>query len=652
MDPSQSALSPTKRALLALKTLQAKLDALEQAQHEPIAIIGMSCRFPGGANSPAAFWKLLQKKTDAISEVPADRWHNDKYYDSDPSMPGKTVSRSGGFIANLYDFDASFFRISPREAITLDPQQRLALELGWEALEHAGISPEAFAEAASQSVGVFLGISSIDHWQQMLAQSPDEIDAYLATGNSHSVAAGRLSFLLGVNGPSLAVDTACSSSLVAVHLACQSLRQRECELALVGGVNRILTPAASINFSKARMLSADGRCRTFDQAASGFGRAEGGGMVVLKRLSDAQAAGDRIQAVILGSATNHNGRTNGLTAPSKLAQAAVIRQALTASRLTPADVNYIETHGTGTALGDPIEVGALGQVFANAKRTDPVVLGALKTNIGHTEAAAGIAGLIKAVLAIEQGKIPANLHLDRPNSLIEWDTLPFHLPNEMTPWPTGASSRTAGVSAFGFSGTNAHLIVQSPPCQPFKTQRSTHEDRNLEQLDGACDLRVCLLPLSARSPAALNQLVARYVQYLAAHPDLKLADLCFTASVGRSHFPYRLAAVANSVLALRQILIDTLSGRSHSDCYCSDTLKSGSYQSGHLAQPSSSESPSISPSVVSLAAATADSLADVAKRYTKGETVDWSALYQGRNHTKLASPTYPFQREYYGPHMA
>ncbi len=467
MENSQASLSPTKRALLAIKALQAKLDAIEKAQREPIAIIGMSCRFPGGADSPTAFWKLLKKKTDAVSEVPVDRWPIDKYHSDEPDLPGKMVSRSGGFIPHLYDFDASFFRVSPREAITLDPQQRLALELGWESLENAGIvlgtAKGDKATGDERSVGVFLGISSIDHWQQVLAQSPEQIDAYLATGNSHSVAAGRLSFLLGVNGPSLAIDTACSSSLVALHLACQSLRQQECALALVGGVNRILTPAASINFSKARMLSVDGRCRTFDQAASGFGRAEGGGMVVLKRLSDAQAAGDRIQAVILGSATNHNGRTNGLTAPSKAAQIAVIQQALNASRLSPAAVDYIETHGTGTALGDPIEVSALGQVFADAERTEPIWLGALKTNIGHMEAAAGIAGLIKAVLAIEHKQVPANLHLEHPNPLIEWDALPFRLPDQTTPLPATANLRTAGVSAFGFNGTNAHVIVQSPP---------------------------------------------------------------------------------------------------------------------------------------------------------------------------------------------
>jgi acyl transferase domain-containing protein len=643
MENSQAVLSPTKRALLAIKTLRAKLDAIEKAQHEPIAIIGMSCRFPGGADSPTAFWKLLQKKTDAISEVPADRWHIDKYHSDQPDVPGKMISRSGGFIPYVYDFDASFFRVSPREALTLDPQQRLALELGWESLENAGIVPgtvKGDQETGDQrSVGVFLGISSIDHWQRMLAQSPEKIDAYLATGNSHSVAAGRLSFLLGVNGPSLAVDTACSSSLVALHLACQSLRQQECALALAGGVNRILTPAASINFSKARMLSVDGRCRTFDQAASGFGRAEGGGMVVLKRLSDAQAAGDRIQAVILGSATNHNGRTNGLTAPSKAAQVAVIQQALNASRLSPADVDYVETHGTGTALGDPIEVNALGQVFADDKRIEPIRLGALKTNIGHMEAAAGIAGLIKAVLAIEHQQIPANLHLENPNPLIEWDALPFHLPDQTTPWPAKASLRTAGVSAFGFSGTNAHVIVQSPPPSAVTSAQS---ESSLKQSDPKQGMPTSyLLPLSARTPAALYQLVALYAQYLASHPDIELADICFTASVGRSHFSCRLAIVSTSLSVLRQTLIATLSGRPQLDCYYSDNYKSSS-----PALASASDSPVVSPSAISLSAI---SLAAIAKRYAKGETIDWNTLYQRQDRKKLALPTYPFQREYYGP---
>ena len=570
----------------------------------------MSCRFPGGANSPEAFWQLLESKTDAIAPIPKDRWPLDPFHSEDPTEPGKVISRYGGFIKHLYDFDASFFRVSPREALTLDPQQRLALELSWEALEQAGIAPDSLA---AQSVGVFLGISSIDHWQQVLARSPETIDAYLATGNTHSVAAGRISYLLGINGPSLAVDTACSSSLVAVHLACQSLRQKECDMALVGGVNRIITPAASINFSKAQMLSADGRCRTFDRAASGFGRAEGGGMGVLKRLSDAQAEGDRISAVILGSATNHNGRTNGLTAPSTTAQQAVIRQALAASQLDAEQISYIETHGTGTALGDPIEVAALGQIFSNRKQNQPLTLGAAKTNIGHTEAAAGIAGLIKSVLAIQHHQIPANLHLTTPNPDIAWDTLPFALPTEASPWASPNSPHTAGVSAFGFNGTNAHLILQAAPPSPHPPKPpNPHSPPHL-------------FPLSARTPAALNQLIARYAQYLATNPEIDLSDLCATASTGRSHFSHRIAILSASIAELRQILISVLAGRHHPNCWQSSNTSPADSRSSSNAQQRD------------------------AQRYVQGESINWQSLYPPGTRRKLSLPTYPFQRQYYGP---
>ena len=633
-DPTRS---PAKRALLAIKKLQAKVDALEATQHEPIAVVGMSCRFPGGADTPTALWQLLQRQVDAITPVPTDRWLIDDYHHLDPDAPGKMVARCGGFLSALYDFDAAFFRLSPREALSLDPQQRLALELAWEALERAGIAPDQLTPTAGKSVGVFLGISSIDHWQQQLARSPEAIDAYLATGNSHSVAAGRVSFMLGVSGPSLAVDTACSSSLVAVHLACQSLRQRECEIALAGGVNRILTPTASINFSKAHMLSADGRCRTFDQSASGFGRAEGGGMIALKRLSDAIAAGDRIQAVILGSAVNHNGRSNGLTAPSKTAQQSVIQQALSASRLSPNQVDYIEAHGTGTALGDPIEVGALGAVFGESSgengRSHPLVLGAVKTNLGHAEAAAGMAGLIKAVLAIQHRQIPANLHLSQPNPAVDWDALPLQLPKTMLPWPTAEGLPTAGVSAFGFNGTNAHLVLQAvipatisadSPSQAQPLQNSQPPSAEVSYL----------LPLSARTPAALTQLVARYAQHLSAHPDLPLVDVCFTASVGRSHFTHRLALLVTTSTALRQALIDVLAGRPNPACIRYD---------GESPNTSTSKDNVISQS----------SIAHWASRYTQGETIDWTDFYQRffpkKHCQKQDLPTYPFQREYYGP---
>ena len=364
MTTSDPELSPLKRSLLALKQMQAKLEALERAKHEPIAIIGMGCRFPG-ADSPEAFWQLLHNEVDAIAPVPPDRWDADAYYDPNPDTPGKICTRDGGFVPHLQEFDAQFFRISPREACSLDPQQRLLLEVGWEAIENAGIAPQTLAGSLT---GVFIGICGTDYWQRLLQRQATEIDAYLTTGNTHSVASGRLSYLFGFNGPSLSIDTACSSSLVAVHLACQSLRQQECHLALAGGVNRIITPEVSINFSKARMLSPDGRCKSFDSGANGFVRAEGCGVIVLKRLSDALASGDRILALIRGSAVNQDGRRSGLTAPNGSSQQAVIRQALENSRLEPAKVSFVETHGTGTSLGDPIEVRALSAVFKERDR--------------------------------------------------------------------------------------------------------------------------------------------------------------------------------------------------------------------------------------------------------------------------------------------
>lgn len=604
MSSANANLSTTKQALLKIQQLQAKLDAMEEAKNEPIAIVGMSCRFPGDATSPEAFWNLLEQKTDAITEVPEDRWSIDDYYNSDPNVPGKMISRFGGFVPHLYDFDASFFGISPREAITLDPQQRLLLELGWEALENAAIAP---SQLQGQAVGMFIGISSIDHWQKALEQPPEEIDAYLTTGNTHSIAAGRLSFFLGLTGPALAIDTACSSSLAALHLACQSLRQEECTMALAGGVNRIITPQASINFSKAGMLSPDGRCRTFDQKANGFGRAEGGGMVALKRLRDAQADGDRVEAVILGSAMNHDGRASGLTVPNGPAQQAVIRQALKASRVNPSDISYVEAHGTGTALGDPIELGALGEVLAADHSSNfPLFLGSVKTNIGHLEAAAGIASVIKTTLALQKKHLPAHLHLTNPNPHINWEQLPFQVPTETTPWEAQDTPRTAGTSAFGFSGTNAHLILREAPSvasQPSQTETKQ------------------LLPLSARSSAALTQLIARYAQYLASYPQINLENLCFTASVGRSHFFPRVAIIASSTDQLRQVLIDVLVGRSNPNAWHSDNMRT-----------------TISPS---------DSLEHLAQKYVTGEAISWQDYYQDNNYRKLELPTYPFQRQHY-----
>ena len=544
-----SNLSPKRLALLALE-LQTKVAALESAAQaspatpEPIAIVGLSCRFPGPANDPDAFWRLLHTGVDAISEIDATRWSVEEYFDPDPDKPGKVATRWGGFLRDIRRFDPQFFGIAPREAMSMDPQQRLALELSWEALENAGYAPDTLSGTAT---GVFMGICNGDYYQLQLAQQRDSIDMYSATGNAHSVISGRIAYVLGLHGPALSIDTACSSSLVAVHLAAQSLRDGDCQLALAGGVNLVLSPDTTIALSRAKMMAPDGRCKAFDAAADGFVRSEGGGLVVLKRLSAAVADGDNIRAIIRGSALNQDGRSNGLTAPHGPSQVAVIRRALAQAGVTPDQIGYVETHGTGTALGDPIEAQALGAALGQ-NRSTPLAIGSVKTNIGHAEAAAGVAGLIKVVLSLQHQEIPPHLHLKRPSEHIPWAELPLTIPTVPTPWRPINGRRLAGVSSFGFSGTNAHLIVEEAP-HPVETQ-----DRASATPAAAIARPVQLIALSAKTDSALKELAARYEQYLAAQPDLALADLAHTANVGRAHFNHRLAIVANSVDQLRATL--------------------------------------------------------------------------------------------------
>ena len=506
------------------------LSASQNPTHaEPIAIIGMGCRFPGGADTPDLYWEFLCKSGDAITEVPADRWDLDRYYDPNPETPGKMYVRHGGFVGNLQTFDSHFFGIAPREAVSLDPQQRLLLEVSWEALENAAVNPQKLAKTKT---GVFLGVCNNDYTRYMGKYGVNEIDAYLGTGNALSTASGRLSYVLGLTGPCLSIDTACSSSLVTIHLACQSLRDLESDIALTGGVNRIFSPEISINFCKGRMLSADGRCKTFDASANGFVRSEGCGMLVLKRLSDAVDAGDRVAALIRGSAMNQDGRTSGLTVPSGPAQQAVIRQALTNAGLAPSDLSYIEAHGTGTSLGDPIELGAIGEVFGSSHSKDKqLVVGSVKTNIGHLEAAAGVAGFMKVVLQLQHRQIVPHLHLEKRNPYVDWESLPVEIPTELMPWETTTGYRMAGVSSFGFSGTNAHIVLEEPPTPtPSPQSLSVTSDRPLS-----------LMALSAQTPQALTDLVSRYYNYLTAHPEVDLGDICFSVNTGRGQFAHRLA---------------------------------------------------------------------------------------------------------------
>ncbi|HRI53874.1 MAG TPA: SDR family NAD(P)-dependent oxidoreductase, partial [Pseudomonadota bacterium] len=494
---------------------------------EDIAIIGMSCRLPGGVRSPEALWALLTQGRDAITEVPKQRWDLDAFYDPDPAAAGKIYSRWGGFVDDVDRFDADFFAISQREAVSLDPQQRFLLEVSWEALERAGLPP-----ARSVAGGVFIGISGSDYGSQLAHhRSPEQLDAYVATGSVTSAAAGRLAYALGFTGPAMAIDTACSSSLVALHLACQSLRQGECELALAGGVNLLLSPESSISLSRMRALSPVGRCKTFDAAADGYVRSEGCGVLVLVRLADALREGRPILAVIRGSAVNQDGRSNGFTAPSGPAQQAVIQRALAQAGVLPAQVGYVEAHGTGTALGDPIELQALGAVLGVGRSpAQPVLVGALKSNLGHSEAAAGVAGVIKTILTLQHRTIAPNLHFHSPSPHIPWSTLPVQVPTAPTPWPAGTGPRIAGVSSFGISGTNAHVILAEAPPRAVAAP--------------AAELPLQLLVLSAKTPQALSQLALRHAEHLAAHPELSLSAVAFSAALGRSALSERLAVLA------------------------------------------------------------------------------------------------------------
>lgn len=518
-----------KDALLQIRELRSRIERHERERSEPIAIVGIGCRFPGGADGPEMYWRLLAEGRNAVMEVPAERWPIDDYYDRDPDVPGKMATRYGAFLSGIDRFDAGFFGISPLEASAIDPQQRLLLEVCWESLENAGIAADRLM---GSSAGIFIGIASSDY---LLLRShkdrPEDVDPYFALGTLHSVAAGRIAYVLGTQGPCVAVDTACSSSLVAVHLAVRSLRGGECRLALAGGVNVILAPEYYINFSMARMLAPDGRCKTFDATADGYVRGEGCGVLVLKRLSDALHDGDRIIGLIRGTSINQDGRSSGLTAPNGLAQEAVIRAALADGGIDPAAVAYVETHGTGTSLGDPIEVGALGAALCGERtRATPLRIGSVKTNVGHLEAAAGMAGLIKAVMSLERGTVPPQLHFVTPNPHIDWARWPIEVLTSAWPWAKGDRPRLAGVSSFGFSGTNAHVVVEEAP---------SPRERGAERFPA-------IVTVSGKSAEARRETAERLAAHLAANADLRLGDVAHTLNGGRRHHSHRASIVAGS----------------------------------------------------------------------------------------------------------
>jgi acyl transferase domain-containing protein/D-arabinose 1-dehydrogenase-like Zn-dependent alcohol dehydrogenase/acyl carrier protein len=517
---------------------------------EPIAIIAVSCRFPG-APDPEAFWDLLSGGVDAIREVPEDRFDIDEFYDPDPEVAGKTYTRFGGFLDGIDGFDPEFFGISPREAVWIEPQQRLMLETVWEGLERAGYSPAALR---GSQTGVFAGVAANEYAHLLSSESVDKIEPYFITGNALNAISGRVAFALGLEGPAMAVDTACSSALVAVHQAVQALHSGDCDLAVAGGVNVLLSPVTVIAASRARMLSPVGRCKTFDASADGYVRSEGCGILVLKRLSDAQRDGDRICAVISSSAVNQDGASSGLTVPNGGAQQRLIGTALARAGLTGGDVDYLEAHGTGTPLGDPIEVQAAAAAYGGDRDADrPLLMGSVKSNIGHTESASGAAGLIKVVLSLQHELLPQSLHFENPSPHIPWDSLPVRVVDEAIPWHANGRPRRAGVSSFGFTGTNAHVLIEEAPAQRPSPQEDSAEpagtatDVAASEQSNADEQPVNVLALSARSPEALVTLVQRYESFLTAHPDVDLADVCLTAGTGRSHFEHRAALVVDTV---------------------------------------------------------------------------------------------------------
>lgn len=518
-----------KQALYALEVAEQSVKKAKQAIHEPIAIVGMNCKFPGGVTSKEEFWDVLNLKKDVISEVSPERWSN-KYFNENKGVPGTTYAKHGAFINDIFGFDANFFGISTAEATSMDPQQRLLLETTWHALEDAGMQPK---HLKNEQVGIFVGIGQIDYGlREMGNANLNNINAYSGPGLGGSFAAGRLAYFLGTQGPTISMDTACSSALVSVHQACNSLRLNECNVAIAGGVHLMLSPEITITLSKAGALSPNGRCSTFSDKADGYVRGEGCGMVVLKKLSDAEKDGDTILAIIKGSAVNHDGPSSGLTVPNGKAQEALIEKALKASKTKGEDISYIETHGTGTPLGDPIEVEAIVNTLgANRSAAEKLVLGAVKTNIGHLEPAAGIAGLIKIVMAMQHKKIPGNLNYERPNPILELEKQPVSIVTDTVAWAP-KQKRIAALNAFGLSGTNAHMIFEEYDTVPSVKQEEQHDT-------------YFPFVFSAKTERTLKHIVQQYLKMLQDH-DFNLESLSQQLNVNRSKFSYRLAFKANT----------------------------------------------------------------------------------------------------------
>ncbi|WP_040698811.1 type I polyketide synthase, partial [Nocardia vinacea] len=540
-----------KKVTVELMTTRDDLTQLREKIDEPIAIVGMSCRYPGGIESPEQLWDLVASGADAVGEFPLDRgWDVEGLFDPDPDRFGKVYTREGGFLRGVGDFDAGFFGIGPREASAMDPQQRLLLEASWEALEDAGIDP---ATLRGSDTGVMAGVMYADYEHTARAAGP-VAEGYAGTGSAGSVVSGRVSYTLGLEGPAVTVDTACSSSLVAIHLACQALRRGETSLVLAGGVTVMSTPFLFIEFSRQRGLARDGRCKSFSASADGVGWAEGVGVLVLERLSDAKRLGHNVLAVIPGSAVNQDGASNGLSAPNGPSQERVIAAALQAAGLSPADVDAVEAHGTGTTLGDPIEAQALIAAYGQG-RAEPLRIGSLKSNIGHSQAAAGVGGVIKVVQALRHEMLPRTLHVDAPSPHVDWSAGSVRILTEAEPWPGSVDRvRRAGVSSFGISGTNAHIIVEEAP--------TTVTPSDGETTDNGVPVRADLVPLlvSAKTADALPGQTKRLRQWLIDNPDADLWNVASSLIETRAQWDRRAVVLGRDREQLLAGLADLTSG--------------------------------------------------------------------------------------------